>query len=79
MRAESHPYVARASNFPQLKLRLKTLLDKKGSLQSRATPASKLSSSYVSLDEGFRLFSNDLDKLQVWRTALDSSQFAEDA
>jgi CDK inhibitor PHO81 len=33
-------------------------------LQSRATPASKLSSSYVTLDEGFRLFSNDLDKLQ---------------
>lgn len=40
------------------------LLDKKRGLQSRATPASKLSSSYVTLDEGFRLFSNDLDKLQ---------------
>jgi CDK inhibitor PHO81 len=48
----------------QLKLRLRTLLDKKRGLQSRATPASKLSSSYVTLDEGFRLFSNDLDKLQ---------------
>ncbi|EMC97543.1 hypothetical protein BAUCODRAFT_33261 [Baudoinia panamericana UAMH 10762] len=48
----------------ELKLRLRTLLDKKRALQSRATPASKLSSSYVSLDEGFRLFSNDLDKLQ---------------
>ena len=40
------------------------LLDKKYSLQSRATPASKLSSAYVTLEEGFRLFSNDLDKLQ---------------
>ena len=48
----------------QLKLRLRTLLDKKQTLQSRTTPASKLSSSYVTLDEGFRLFSNDLDKLQ---------------
>ena len=36
---------------------------KKG-LQSRATPASKVSSRYISLDEGFRLFSHDLDKLQ---------------
>lgn len=48
----------------KLKLRLRTLLDKRRSLQHRATPASKLSSSYVTLDEGFRLFSNDLDKLQ---------------
>jgi CDK inhibitor PHO81 len=48
----------------QLKLRLRTLLDKKTGLQSRGTTASKLSSSYVTLDEGFRLFSNDLDKLQ---------------
>ncbi|KXT17637.1 hypothetical protein AC579_10152 [Pseudocercospora musae] len=48
----------------ELKLRLRTLQDKKRGLQSRATPASKLSSSFVTLDEGFRLFSNDLDKLQ---------------
>ena len=48
----------------QLKIRLRTLLDKKRALESRATPASKLSSGYVLLDEGFRLFSNDLDKLQ---------------
>jgi len=45
-------------------LRLQTLLDKKEALQSRATHASKLSSSYVTLEEGFRLFSSDLDKLQ---------------
>nr|POF16380.1 ankyrin repeat protein nuc-2 [Quercus suber] len=41
-----------------------TLVDKKQGLQSRATPASKLSSGYLTLIEGFRLFSNDLDKLQ---------------
>jgi len=48
----------------KLKLRLRTLLDKKRSLQSQTSAASKLSSNYVVLDEGFRLFSNDLDKLQ---------------
>jgi len=52
------------TDIRKLKLRLRTLLDKKRSLQSRPTHASKLSSSYVTLDEGFRLFSNDLDKLQ---------------
>lgn len=52
------------ANYRQLKLRLRTLLDKKTALQSRVTPASKLSSSYVTLNEGFRLFSSDLDKLQ---------------
>ncbi|KAK5171447.1 phosphate system positive regulatory protein pho81 [Saxophila tyrrhenica] len=48
----------------ELKLRLKTLLDKQRDLKSRSRPASKLSSNYVTLDEGFQLFSNDLDKLQ---------------
>ncbi|KAF2720822.1 SPX domain-containing protein [Polychaeton citri CBS 116435] len=48
----------------ELNLRLRTLLDKKQGLQFRSTSTSKLSSSYVLLDEGFRLFSNDLDKLQ---------------
>ncbi|KAF2769666.1 ankyrin repeat protein nuc-2 [Teratosphaeria nubilosa] len=48
----------------ELKLRLRTLLDKKEALQSRSSSTSKLSSSYVTLEEGFRLFSNDLDKLQ---------------
>ncbi|KAK5134273.1 hypothetical protein LTR08_006817 [Meristemomyces frigidus] len=48
----------------ELKLRLRTLSDKKVALQSRTTLASKLSSSYLTLDEGYRLFSNDLDKLQ---------------
>jgi CDK inhibitor PHO81 len=49
----------------QLRLRLRTLLDRKRSLQSRGPSASKLSSVYVTLDEGFRLFNSDLDKLQV--------------
>ncbi|KAK5110712.1 hypothetical protein LTR62_005589 [Meristemomyces frigidus] len=48
----------------ELRIRLRTLLDKKRALESRSTSASKLSSGYVLLDEGFRLFSNDLDKLQ---------------
>lgn len=55
---------SKGSDRAKLQLRLRMLLDKKRSLQSRATPASKLSSSYLTLDEGFRLFSNDLDKLQ---------------
>lgn len=52
------------ANHGKLKLRLRTLLDKKRSLQGSTTPATKLSSSYVTLNEGFRLFSSDLDKLQ---------------
>lgn len=48
----------------QLKLRLRTLLNRKRLLQSRSSSASKVSSIYITLDEGFRLFNNDLDKLQ---------------
>ncbi|KAF2086079.1 hypothetical protein K490DRAFT_74642 [Saccharata proteae CBS 121410] len=48
----------------ELKLRLTTLLDKKRSMQMQSTPVSKLSSKYVILEEAFRLFSNDLNKLQ---------------
>ncbi|KAF4538923.1 Ankyrin repeat protein [Lasiodiplodia theobromae] len=48
----------------ELKLRLNTLLEKKRSLQSQPIPISKLSSKYVILEEAFRLFSNDLNKLQ---------------
>ncbi|KAF2223346.1 ankyrin repeat protein nuc-2 [Elsinoe ampelina] len=48
----------------ELKLRLRTLLDRKRALQQRAPSASKLSSVYRTLDEGFRLFNSDLDKLQ---------------
>ncbi|KAF1355154.1 hypothetical protein BDV97DRAFT_344822 [Delphinella strobiligena] len=48
----------------ELKLRLRTLLNRKRLLQSRSSSASKVSSIYITLDEGFRLFNNDLDKLQ---------------
>ncbi|KAF2142472.1 uncharacterized protein K452DRAFT_270140 [Aplosporella prunicola CBS 121167] len=48
----------------ELKLRLTTLLGKKRSMQSRPNPVSKVSSKYVILEEAFRLFSNDLNKLQ---------------
>ena len=54
----------RQADVAKLKLRLRTLSNKKGALQSQSTLASKLSSSYLTLDEGYRLFSNDLDKLQ---------------
>ncbi|KAL9125311.1 MAG: hypothetical protein Q9217_005469 [Psora testacea] len=48
----------------ELKLRLKTLLDKKKVMQARSAPASKISASFVTLQEGFQQFGNDLNKLQ---------------
>lgn len=51
----------------QLKLRLKTLLDKKKVMQSRSATTSKLSASFITLEEGFQQFGNDLNKLQVSR------------
>lgn len=53
------------SDFSQLKLRLNSLLDQKRLMQAQQTPAAKLSSQYIALEEGFRQFSNDLSKLQV--------------
>ncbi|KAF2759609.1 SPX-domain-containing protein [Pseudovirgaria hyperparasitica] len=47
----------------ELKLRLTTLLDKKTSMQSRPAPV-KVSSKFISLEEGFKQFSGDLNKLQ---------------
>ena len=49
----------------QLKLRLKTLLDKKKVMQSRSVTTSKISASFITLEEGFQQFGNDLNKLQV--------------
>ena len=49
----------------QLKLRLKTLLDRKGVLQTRTTHASKISAAFVTVEEGFQQFCTDLIKLQV--------------
>lgn len=51
----------------QLKLRLKTLLDKKKVMQARSITTSKLSASFITLEEGFQQFGNDLNKLQVSR------------
>ncbi|KAK3170906.1 hypothetical protein OEA41_002990 [Lepraria neglecta] len=48
----------------ELKLRLKTLLDKKRVMQARSGTASKISASFITLEEGFQQFGNDLNKLQ---------------
>jgi CDK inhibitor PHO81 len=47
----------------QLKVRLKTLLDKKKVLQSRHS-ISRRSAKFTTLQEGFQQFANDLNKLQ---------------
>jgi len=39
-------------------------------MQVQQTPAAKLSSRYIALEEGFRQFSNDLSKLQVCEAGL---------
>lgn len=57
--------VCPGSSFLQLKLRLKTLLDKKRVMQSRSATTSKISASFITLEEGFQQFGNDLNKLQV--------------
>ncbi|KAL9016963.1 MAG: hypothetical protein Q9185_005702 [Variospora sp. 1 TL-2023] len=51
--------------MPQLKLRLKTLLDKKRMMQTRNAIAPKISASFITLEEGFQQFGTDLSKLQV--------------
>ncbi len=56
----------------QLKLRLKTLLDKKKVMQSRGATASKISASFITLEEGLQQFNNDLNKLQVKCQAIDT-------
>ncbi|KAH0544657.1 hypothetical protein FGG08_001162 [Glutinoglossum americanum] len=48
----------------ELKLRLKTLLDKKKVTQSRSETTSKVSATFITLEEGFQQFGNDLNKLQ---------------
>ncbi|KAA6407803.1 MAG: ankyrin repeat nuc-2 [Lasallia pustulata] len=47
----------------ELKLRLRTLLDKKRVMQSRSATTSKISASFITLEEGFQQFGNDLNKL----------------
>ncbi|KAL9038458.1 MAG: hypothetical protein Q9214_005272, partial [Letrouitia sp. 1 TL-2023] len=48
----------------QLKLRLRTLLDKKRVLAARGVSISKTSANFITLEEGFQQFGNDLNKLQ---------------
>jgi CDK inhibitor PHO81 len=40
-------------------------------MQALQPPASKLSSRYIALEEGFRQFSGDLQKLQVYNRLVD--------
>jgi CDK inhibitor PHO81 len=47
-----------------LKVRLRTLLDKKKVLQSRNHGVSRRSAKFTTLQEGFQQFANDLNKLQ---------------
>ncbi|OAA67238.1 cyclin dependent kinase inhibitor [Niveomyces insectorum RCEF 264] len=48
----------------ELKVRLKTLLDKKKVLRSRGAGVSRRSAKFTTLQEGFQQFANDLNKLQ---------------
>lgn len=48
----------------QLKVRLKTLLDKKRVLRARGDGLSRRSAKFTTLQEGFQQFANDLNKLQ---------------
>jgi CDK inhibitor PHO81 len=48
----------------ELKVRLKTLLDKKKVLQSRGHAVSRRSAKFTTLEEGFQQFATDLNKLQ---------------
>lgn len=48
----------------ELKIRLKTLLDKKKVLQTRSQTTSRRSAKFTTLEEGFQQFGNDLNKLQ---------------
>ncbi|KAL5345882.1 phosphate system positive regulatory protein pho81 [Pseudogymnoascus australis] len=48
----------------ELKIRLKTLLDKKKVMQGRNQNTSRRSAKFTTLEEGFQQFGNDLNKLQ---------------
>ncbi|ERS96262.1 hypothetical protein HMPREF1624_07171 [Sporothrix schenckii ATCC 58251] len=48
----------------ELKIRLKTLLDKKKVLRARGNAISRRSAKFTTLQEGFQQFANDLNKLQ---------------
>lgn len=49
-------------------MRLQLLLERKKAIQAQSSSASRLSSNFYTLDEGFRQYSSDLNKLQVRRS-----------
>ncbi|KAL8812627.1 MAG: hypothetical protein Q9200_000886 [Gallowayella weberi] len=53
----------------ELRLRLKTLLDKKRMMEARNTAALKISAGFITLEEGFQQFGTDLSKLQWDKTS----------
>ena len=57
-------HLSSTANTYQLKVRLKTLLDKKKVLQSRSQGFYRRSAKFATLQEGFQQFANDLNKLQ---------------
>ena len=63
--------------YIQLKLRLQLLLERKRAIQAQSSTASRLSSNFYTLDEGFRQYSSDLNKLQVSYLASISSFYAK--
>lgn len=61
---------------PELKLRLKTLEDKKKVMQARRQTPGKRSAKFTTLEEGFQQFSNDLNKLQQY-VEINSTAFSK--
>ena len=51
-------------------MRMRTLLDQKKVMQAQSNALTRTSSSYIALEEGFRQFGSDLDKLQVCSTSV---------
>ena len=60
----------------ELKIRLKTLLDKKMVMQSRNQNTSRRSAKFTTLEEGFQQFGNDLNKLQQF-VEINSTAFSK--
>ena len=59
------PELLSKSNCLQLKIRLKTLQDKKRMIQSSSPNSSQISASFFNLHERFQQFHSDLTKLEV--------------
>lgn len=59
-----------------MKIRLKTLLDKKRVLQSRSQHSTRRSARFTTLEEGFQQFGNDLSRLQQF-VEINGTAFAK--